>query len=67
MGQILSKFGRICSSLIKNILDNGTVANVGYGNDYQLRILYSYNGKTVVDANPGTYIFGKIVTYLTDY
>lgn len=59
MGQILSKFGRICSSLIKNILDNGTVANVGYENDYQLRILYSYNGKTVVDANPEHIILVK--------
>lgn len=58
------------SSLIKNILNNGTVTKVAYGNGYQLRILYPYNGKTigiVVDANPGTYNFGKIVTYLTDY
>jgi hypothetical protein len=56
--------------LIKTILSNGTVTRVPYGNGYQLRILYPHNGQTlgiVIDANPGTFNFGKIVTYLTNY
>lgn len=57
-------------TLIKNILNNGTVTKVAYGNGYQIRVLYPYNGQTlgiVLDANPGIYNFGKIVTYLTNY
>jgi len=57
-------------SLIKNILNNGRVIEVPYGNGYQLRVLHPYNGQSlgiVLDANPGTYNFGKIVTYLTNY
>jgi hypothetical protein len=57
-------------TLIKNIMNNGSVIRVPYGNGYQLRLLHPFNGKIIgiaVDANPGTRNYGKIVTFLTDY
>ncbi|MGM0947239.1 MAG: hypothetical protein ACQEW9_18845, partial [Bacteroidota bacterium] len=57
-------------SLIKTILNNGSIIKVPYASGHQIRILHPYNGKTigiVIDATPGTRNFGKIVTYLTDY
>ncbi len=57
-------------SLIRSILNNGTVIRVPYQNSYQLRIFYQYEGRTVgivIDSTVGGQNFGKIVTYLTNY